>query len=188
LTAEWAAATGAVRERHINLLWTRYGIPPTAIIDRLGVARVHTESSLYDPADGGTEMAIVGCFAAPPRMPDGRWRFPNDVVDLIAFRPAEPSRWWSRCDFIAALGEESLPAFSDDPVHVRRNPLAWLQSGAAGICPVSPDPAAVRDVLIRLPGIVAEDVNHGRKIERLMARHWNEMPAIYVTERARGAA
>jgi hypothetical protein len=33
---------------------------------------------------------------------------PNGIVDLLAFRPAEPGRWWSRCGIVAALGEEAL--------------------------------------------------------------------------------
>ncbi len=180
LAAEWAAATAAVRASHINLLQTRYGIPLAAIIDRLGVARVSIENSDCDLENGGTETIIVGCFVAPPRMPDGSWRSPNEVVDLLVFRPAEPARWWLRCGIVAALGEEAMPNFSDAPVPVWRDPLAWLKSGAIGICPVDPDPASVRDVLLRLPSIDAEDVAHGREIESLMSRSWTRLPPIYV--------
>lgn len=182
LAAEWAAATAAVRQRHIDLLRTHYGIPLTAIIDRLGVARVRVEGSRYDPEDGGSEMAIVGCFVAPPRMPDGRWRCPNEVVDLLAFRPVDPRRWWSRCGIVAALGEESLASFDDASVWVWRDPLKWLQAEATGICPVDPDCAAVRDVLLRLSGIDAEDVAHGREVKALMLRSWTRLPPIYVPD------
>lgn len=188
LEAEWSSATAAVRRRHLDPLRLRYGIPPPTILDRLGVARVRAQGDTYEPDADGVEAVLIASFAAPPRLSDGRWRAPNPVVDLIAFRPAEPARWWSRCGIVAALGEEMIGDFSDDPVPVWRDPLAWLRSGAAGICPVSPDPAAVRDVLLRLPGIVAEDVAHGREIERLMARHWNRLPPIYVAEPALAGA
>lgn len=183
LAAEWAAATAAVRQKHLDVLTNKHGIPAPVILDRLGVARVRVEGDTYEPDDDGAEVVQVACFASPPRLPDGRWRAPNEIIDLIAFRPAEPGRWWSRCGIIAALGEEMLSDFSLDPVRVWREPLAWLRSGATGICPVTSDPGAVRDVLLRLPGIVAEDVAHGREIERLMARHWNRLPPIYVAER-----
>ena len=188
LAVEWPAATAAVGQRHLDALLIRYGIPATTMLDRLGVARVRVEGDHCEPDDDGAEVVLIASFEAPPRLPDGRWRAPNEVVDLIAFRPVEPGRWWSRRGIVAALGEESPPDFSDDPVPVWRNPLAWLRAGATGICPVSPDPAAVRDVLLRLPGIVVEDVAHGHEIERLMARHWNRLPPIYVAERALAGA
>lgn len=187
LVHEWSAATSAVRQRHLDPLRLRYGIAPPTILDRLGVARVRVEGDCYEPDDDGVEMVLVASFAAPPRLPDGRWRAPNEVVDLVAFRPADPGRWWTRCGIVAGLGEESLSDFGDAPVPAWRSPLAWLRAGAAGICPVA-EPAAVRDVLLRLPGIVAESVDHGRELERLMARHWNRVPLIYVAEAVRGAA
>jgi hypothetical protein len=57
-----------------------------------------------------------------------------------------------------------------------------------GICPVSSDPAAARDVLLRLPGIVAESVDHGRELRRLLDRHWNRLPTIYVAAQMAGVA
>ena len=190
LEAEWSAATAGVRERHLAPLRLRYGIPVMAIMERVGVARVRVEGDAYEPDADGFEALVVASFTDPPRRPDGRWRAPNEIIDIIAFNPAEPGRWWSRCGIVAALGEESVSDFSDDPVRVWRNPLAWLRAGATGICPVSPDPAAVRDALLRLPGITVaeEDADQGREIERLLAKHWNRVPPIYVIQRARGAA
>jgi hypothetical protein len=89
---------------------------------------------------------------------------------------------------VAALGEEVLSDFCDEPVPVWADPLAWLRAGATGICPVSDDAGAVRDVLVRLPGIVAANVNHGREIKRLLDRHWNKLPAIFVAEPAKEVA
>lgn len=166
----------------------RYNIPPTAILDRIGVTRVRVEGAFYEPASDGVEMVLIASFEVPPRLPDGRWRVSNEVVDLLAFRPVDPSRWWSRRGIVAALGEESLPSFDDASVWVWRDPLAWLKSGAIGICPIDPDPASVRDVLLQLPGIDAEDVAHGREIESLMSRSWTRLPPIYVPEPVRGTA
>jgi len=184
LAAEWSAATAAVRQRHLDPLQRRYGISPATILDRLGVARARVEGVHYVPDDDGAEVVLIASFEAPPRLPDGRWRAPNEIIDLVTFRPAEPGRWCSRCGIVAALGEEMIGDFSDDPVPVWRDPLAWLRSGTSGVCPVSPDPAAVRDVLLRLPAVVAEDAAHGREIERLMAQHWNRLPLIYLAESA----
>ena len=184
LYAEWAVSTAAVRQLHADALRGIYGIPMLTILDRVGVSRIRPEGAFYEPDDGGIEVVLIPCFEAPPRLPGGRWRAPNEVIDLLAFRPADPHRWWSRRGLVAALGEEALSEFSDEPVPIWGNPLAWLRSGATGICPVSGDPGAVRDVLIRLPGIVAMDVNHGRKIQRLLDRHWNKLPGVFVAEPA----
>ena len=183
LEAEWSAATAAVRQKHLHVLTNKYGIPATVILDRLGVARVRVEGDAYEP-DDGVEVVVVAAFEGPPRRPDGRWRAPNQIVDLVVFRPVEPGRWWSRGGIVAALGEEMIGDFDDQPVQVWRNPLAWLRSGATGVCLTTRDPIAAQDVLLRLPGIVAEDVAHGREIERLMARHWNRLPPIYVAKPA----
>lgn len=186
LAAEWSAARSAVRQRHLGPLRLRYCIPPPTILDWLGIARVRVEGDHYEPDDDGMEMVLVTALEAPPRLPDGRWRCLNPIIDLVAIRPADPGRWWTRCGVVVALGGESLSSFDDAPVPVWRTPLRWLQLGAAGICPVA-EPAAVRDVLLRLPGIVAESVDHGRELERLMARHCNRVPPIYVAEPVRGA-
>ena len=185
---EWAAATSAMRRRHLDAMCLQYNIPPTAILDRIGVTRVRVEGAFYEPASDGMEMLLIASFEAPPRLPDGRWRVPNEVVDLLAFSPADPSRWWSRRGIVAALGEESLSDLSDAPVPVWRTPLAWLRSGTTGLCPIDPDPAAIRDVLLTCKFLAPEDLEHGRTLDRLNARHWNRVPVILVPESARGAA
>lgn len=182
LAAELAAATAAVRRKHLLDLSSRYGIPMSTIMERIGVCRVRVEGDHYVLDAYGIEMVIVACFKAPPRLRDGRWRAPSEIIDLIAFDPAAPGRWWTRCGLVAALGEEMLSEFSDDLVRIWRSPLAWLKAGAVGICPVSPDPVAVRDVLIRLPDIVPEDLAHGREIRRLLMQDWTRKPKIHIAE------
>lgn len=189
LPAEWSAATAAVRQRHLDPLRLRYGIPPTTILDRLGVARVHVEGDHYTPDDDGVEVVMVACFSAPPRLPGGFWRAPNEVVDLVVFRPVEPGRWWSRCGIAAALGEEMIGDFGDQPVQVWRNPLAWLRSGATGICLTTRDPIAAQDVLVRLrTSPYTPDIEHGRELDRIRTRCWTEFPPILVDDPTREAA
>ena len=188
LSAEWAAGTAAVRQHHGDALRTIYGVPMRTILDRVGVSRIRPEGTHYEPDADGIEAVMIACHAAPPRLPDGRWRAPNEVVDLVAFRPADPSRWWSRRRLVAALGEETLSELSEEPVRVWRNPLHWLKAGAVGVCPVSTDTGAVRDVLLRLSGIVAEDVSHGREITQILTRHWNRLPPVFVAEQAQEVA
>lgn len=189
LAAEWSAATAAMRGHHLDTLRQRCGIPLAVIRDRMGVARIHLQGTFYTPSIDGEEVAaLIATFEAPPHLSDGRWRCPNPVRDIVAFRPAEPGYCWSRCGIVAALGEEMQSDFSDAPVPVWRTPLAWLKAGATGLCLVDPDPAVVRDVLMRCQSLVAEDAGHGREIQRLMEKHWNRLPPIYVPERVRGAA
>ena len=57
------------------------------------------------------------------------------LADLIAWRPAEPARWWFKwsCDF-PVLGDE----YVDDahrynhPLVCHLTPLDWLRSGCVG--------------------------------------------------------
>ena len=188
LAAEWAAATGAVRQHHLDALQKQYGVSPRAILDRLGIARIRPAGTSYEPDGDGIEVVLIACFEYPPRLLDGRWRAPNSVIDLVAFRPADPGRSWSRRGLVAVLGEEALSDFSTEPVKVWRNPLHWLKAGALGVSPVSTDTGAVRDVLLRLPGIVAENVGHGREITQILMRHWNRLPPVFVAEQTQEVA
>jgi hypothetical protein len=56
------------------------------------------------------------------------------LADLIAWRPAEPFRWWYRwgCD-TPALGDEYVEdAHALGPLYCHRTPLDWLCSGCRG--------------------------------------------------------
>ena len=56
------------------------------------------------------------------------------LADLIAWRPAEPARWWYRwgCD-TPALGDEYVEdAHAVGPLYCHRTPLDWLRSGCRG--------------------------------------------------------
>ena len=56
------------------------------------------------------------------------------LADLIAWRPAEPGRWWHRwdCD-TPALGDEYVEdAHAVGPLFCHLTPLDWLRSGCRG--------------------------------------------------------
>jgi hypothetical protein len=186
LEAEWRTCHAGVRQRHIDAAIHRYGIPAVTLADHCAVARIAPEGTHWRPDSDGIEALVVAVWAFAPRDADGRWVTDNQVVDLVAFRPAEPSRWWVRTGFATCLGEWSIPTLSDDPVHVWRTPLAWLRAGTSGICIL--DPSAARDVLLRCSAIVAEEVEHGREIRAIMQTSPIALPPIFVTETLRGAA
>lgn len=184
LAAEWSGATAPIHQPHIERLLVKYDIPK-AIGKLIGVGRVRVEGHHFDPDHNGREMMLITIFKFPPYLSNGSPRLVNEIIDIIAFDPATPSQWWSRCGNVAVLGEEMRYSLDEKSVLAVGNPLSWLRKGAMGVCPVDPDPAPVRDVLILLPSIYVEeeDVELGRKIKRLLDHHCNNVPTVYVRRR-----
>lgn len=79
------------------------------------------------------------------------------VIDLVAWRPDDPSMWWLWSGAVSVLGQRSLDVDSldDGPILVHPNPADWLEGcyeasdtgrrDDANVCVVAwDDPAAVR--------------------------------------------
>ena len=108
----------------------------------------------------------------------------GEIEDLIAFRPAEPSKWWSRKGVAQWLGSWEIgrrlvtapldidpPALSsphrtDDPLHVFNTPLEWLRNGGDGCVGLVPE--AFADLLnVQVP-LTYEDEAHQSRVESRM--------------------
>ena len=114
----------------------RLGIDRSAAHRAGGLAwsRITTAGRAFDFAHDGIPAVIQPVWRGPaPSIYQGVLH--PVLADLLAWRPAEPGRWWYRwgCD-TPALGDE----YVDDahqhhhPLICHLTPLEWLRSGCRG--------------------------------------------------------
>lgn len=167
-----------------------FGIP-WETLNRCGdplPVRVRTDGSYFEPSDpDGTVMLVQPVFAGPiPSI-----FVPVDepcLVDLIAYSPREPGRWfWRRGEHGLVLGDENLERAElfSEPVRVHRNPLEWLRSGGEGVC-VLDGSAHTMDRLRHVGAIIASDVEHGVELEKRL-RRLTRCPPINIPVKADAA-
>lgn len=132
LSTELWGAVSRTRQSHIDRL-VALGCPGKSLAQvgarqpAFGIAAVELgKAGLFSPAESG-----AGVIVQPVVQWDTDWSIP-DVVDLIAWQPAQPERWWWRVGTGHALG---LDLLNDDlPVRIVSSPLAWLAAGGDALC------------------------------------------------------
>jgi hypothetical protein len=93
----------------------------------IGTARVAPlADGTFDYADDGLAACLVAVV--------DHWREPDDagVVDIIAFSPDDPSRWWLRTGAAYALGAHLLDLC--EPILVVATPVEWLSHAGEALC------------------------------------------------------
>ena len=169
LIDELTAALAAVDD-HDNQQLTAAGIPDEARLI-CGKAKIRTGAPYYEPDPTGIETLVVPVFD------DG------ETIDLLAFALGKPAQWWLRRGAYWALGGDALDRlWLGDRLRIYRSPLSWLRAGAPDTGMVVLDWATAR---LHLPHveIVAEDLDHGIELDRLLmvpAMH----PLIHVPDQA----
>jgi hypothetical protein len=89
------------------------------------------------------------------------------INDLVAFDPEIGLlATWLRRAF--AINEATIwePNLGGDPLPVWRDPIGWLKAKRQGIVLLRPEHAY--SYLDHVPGVIAEDVEHGEELERLL--------------------
>ena len=156
--------------------------PARLAAGNVGVAEIETTGDgLYQPAPGGQPVFVQPVYGAvrPPEVPIVDPADP-EPVDLVAWHPKVPARWWLRRGIAVLLGEIEIvhAEVYDEPIQVHRTPLDWLKAGGDGIVLLT-DPADAFSYLRGLK-IVAEDVSHGLELERRLRPPVPELPHIFV--------
>ncbi len=132
LDREFALTTDGVTPFVVKHL-QRMGIPNRIIYGprhHVGVADIITDSDgLFEFHDDGERALIV-----PEGVPE--WPGWDEIHDLIAFMPDNPSRWWRRRGDVDLLGVSNITPWRLASLVIHETPLSWLQAGAAGICTV----------------------------------------------------
>ena len=66
-----------------------------------------------------------------------------DIVNIVAWRPRQPDKWYLRKYGEAMLGQDQFNAArcwrGSDVLKVFDNPMAWLLGGQKGCCPLTED-------------------------------------------------
>ena len=90
----------------------------------LGVGRIQTHrDGLFEFNDDGVKAFVMPVNVA------GRY---SDIVDTLAFRPADPATWWLHQGATSILGNvEALDP--DRPARIYPAPLDWLAADGAGL-------------------------------------------------------
>ena len=162
----------------------RQGVPPSALLTaptEIAVQRIATEHGLFRPDPNGIPAMVMAVWDySPLRIPGA------SMIDLVSWRPACPSAWWTRTGAASALGEwlTGAGSLADGPVAVRRTPLDWVRAGGDGVCLLAGDQIEQAMILRGLPAIVVDDAEHGRDLDALMRRPIGSVPPIYVRRRA----
>lgn len=136
ISTEFSNACRAVRQRHLDHVKS-LGISATTITEHalrframgFGVTcGTIGEDGLYIPGDGPSMIVL-------PIVEEG------GLVDLVAWRTAQPGRWGLRTGLRWALGADNLCAFGQwsDCIALHDNPLGWLRAGCDGGCVVDWD-------------------------------------------------
>ncbi len=101
----------------------------------LAVARIGTTGRLWMPEPTGTPAFILPVWDGPaPSIYSG---VENPVlIDMIAWRPDDPTRWWYRTGEGAALGIDNLNLAHTEgwPISFATTPLDWLRGDCRGAC------------------------------------------------------
>ncbi len=100
----------------------------------LAVARIDTTGRLWMPESTGTPAFILPVWAGPA--PPIYCGVENPVlIDMIAWRPDDPARWWYRQGEVdLVLGDAHLVDAHTEgwPISLHRTPLDWLRAGCRG--------------------------------------------------------
>jgi hypothetical protein len=105
------------------------------------------------------------------------------VIDLIAWRPAEPNQWYQRTCAIDLLGERRAFCcyFEQKPLKLWSTPAAWLLAEGDGAC-------ALRERALtnlgEVPEIHAETYELAKRIQQARERQWPEIKVMQTLRRA----
>jgi hypothetical protein len=189
LHKEWCSARW-LGPKHRKTLENRFGVSRYAwhhsAAAAIGVKRIQIHEGLYEPAEDGFEAVVI----ATNILKGGQ------IEDLIAFRPSEPDKWWLRLGIARWLGEWDLgtrlvtrsasieqpilarqTTWTDEPLHIYRNPLEWLRASCDGAVPLCRE--ACGD-LVNVQAALTFDSHHHRGVVEEMIQQPISKPQMLV--------
>jgi len=157
---------------HTDLLetWLRLPSVPLDTLQRLGIP--YRAGQIVGGLRIGRNGLLIPCFADPPSL----WNITDEplLYAIVAMDLARPDRWniVAGDDQVGMLGEFMLQEalWHSTPLPVFRNPLTWVRSGGAGVCPLDWKRFA-REILWHPEvELVTEDIETGDKAKRAIDR------------------
>jgi hypothetical protein len=110
------------------------------------------------------------------------------VVDLLAFSPAAPGHYATRCGVATVLGCIPPQYCNPEPVPIHRDLTRWLCSECRGLVLLSRDPFEIRRILRHCISIEAENAEHAADLRRMLEMPQPVWPAVTIGPRCRAAA
>lgn len=142
----------------------------------LAVTRIETGGDLFWPDPDGRPAIIQPVWRAGP--------FESDPFDLVAWRPSDPTKWWTRryMGFPLGLDQLDIAEIMGTPLMLRRSPLSWLKSNCDGCCILdwTMSVAALRSC----PVLICEDDDHAAEVVERFAVPQLSIPEIRLIRRA----
>jgi hypothetical protein len=156
--------------------WLRaQGVLPTALNAWPGpvkVAGIETHPpGVFDLADHGRRAFIQPVLCGPQY---------TDLIDIIAWFPADPARWWMLNYSGEPLGVDQLDRaeIKREPLVLRRTPLDWLRVNGDGVCVL--DWKMSTPALRAIPVLVCTDAEYGREVRTRLTAPPVHIPEIRV--------
>ncbi len=113
-------------------------------VPRIGASRVVTKpDGTYTPDPAGEWAAVLGVmgFTHEPVgfYENGSlvWDDVHNIVDLVAWYPEDPGRWWLRRGtetLVIGVRELRIAAYFNDPIMLHETPEAWAIAVGRGVC------------------------------------------------------
>ncbi len=122
------------------------------------------------------------------------------LLDLVAFDPKNPERFWLR----SRSDQRSGPVFlgfdfyenacgtgldiEPGPLRLYATPLRWLQGECQGACLLLDDGELWRDIFSGIPEIICDDDAHGLEVEKKLkkAQPKQALPGVFVADELPG--
>lgn len=170
----------------------------------LGTARVYPDSptpGMYEPADcgrgdDGTIDVIVQAVLYRP-LSDGETAF--RILDLVAWDPRDPARWWLRFGGVATFLNESaiddagaldwdeeLMGCARPRLRLYATPLDWLRDGARrdGSVLLSDGGRLWRDLFAGVGGVIVNDTDFAAVVYKKLRKRGktDPLPEVLIDE------
>jgi hypothetical protein len=121
----------------------------------VGITRIEVSGRTYQPEPSGFTAFIV------PEVNN------SEIVDLVAWKPDRPNRWWQRTGNAAVLGADNLEvARLNEPPKVYPTPERWVIAGKGAIVLLDGDV----DRLLEFPDAECDSESHRRKVKAEVIR------------------
>ena len=146
----------------------------------IGVATIEIHPpGIFDFAEEGNRAFIQPVLSGPQY---------SEIIDLVAWFPRRPDRWWTLMYLACPLGIEQLDfaEFEQKPAVLRRTPLSWLVAGGEGTCILDWQVSALQ--LRQIPTLICEDEEHARIARQQLTMPRPRCPEIRVATEHRDAA
>jgi hypothetical protein len=176
-TEEFTAATASAQRDDFDYLIAQ-GVPYTWLWAgpmRFGITNIITGAGTYEPMPDGKRAFVV------PAVPLSNDSLDDDIGDLVAWFPDNPSRWWCRLGAVPFLNFQAVEraAFFREPLTLHPTPLGWLRASGEGA--VILDPRAHLPLWLGdIASLLFEDATHARQIRAKMTAQERHLPEFHV--------